>query len=424
MVAAATETAVADMAGTLPGAGDNYLYASETYHSVSVFAPVYLELGGAASLGFPITEMFIERRPDGKAYWVQYFEKAVMEYHPEETSANSYQLAPLGVWRFNEKYPQGAPPPKPLPGPEQYHFSETNHTVSDPFLTYWKEHGQVRRFGYPISESFEEVSEADGKTYTVQYFERAVMEYHPELKPPHQVQLTALGTLRHRALYPNGAPMAASNPIPTPSPSPTPYPTATPMPRAELDLIASNNYEDIIGVVWAIGVLKNIGNAPAMNIQVVVNALDENEHIVATSSDFGTTGVVLAPGDIYPFKVLLDSAASTAKTIEYEWNWEPYNPSSFMAQRVYYDLEIEEHSVQASRIGTTIVGRVKNTGSEIARFVKVTAAVYDASGELVDVGDGYAKFEELAPGQDSPFEIRIRHDADFVRYQLVVTGTR
>jgi hypothetical protein len=217
MIAAATETAVVNLAGTLPSAGDNYLYANETYHSVSVFAPVYLELGGAASLGFPITEMFIERRPDGKAYWVQYFEKAVIEYHPEETGANSYQLAPLGVWRFNEKYPQGAPPPKPLPGPEQYHFNETNHTVSDPFLTYWKERGQVRRFGYPISESFEEVSEADGKTYIVQYFERAVMEYHPELKPPHQVQLTALGTLRHRALYPNGAPMAASNPIPSPT---------------------------------------------------------------------------------------------------------------------------------------------------------------------------------------------------------------
>jgi hypothetical protein len=89
--------------------------------------------------------------------------------------------------------------------------------VQGAFLSLWQEGGQVRRFGYPISDSFEEVSDADGKPYTVQYFERAVMEYHPELEPGQLVQLAALGTSRQAALYPGGAPASASLPQPSPT---------------------------------------------------------------------------------------------------------------------------------------------------------------------------------------------------------------
>ncbi|MFN8540386.1 MAG: hypothetical protein U0232_23275 [Thermomicrobiales bacterium] len=35
-------------------------------------------------------------------------------------------------------------------------------------------------FGYPLTEEFTEVNPADGKSYTVQYFERARFEHHPE----------------------------------------------------------------------------------------------------------------------------------------------------------------------------------------------------------------------------------------------------
>ena len=44
-------------------------------------------------------------------------------------------------------------------------------------------------FGYPISEEFTEVNQADGRTYTVQYFERNRFEWHPELRPPFNIKL-------------------------------------------------------------------------------------------------------------------------------------------------------------------------------------------------------------------------------------------
>src|SRR5438093_13017963 len=63
-------------------------------------------------------------------------------------------------------------------------FPETGKSVCGRFLAYWREHGSLAQQGYPISGQFPETSEIDGKTYTVQYFERAVFEYHPDNKPP------------------------------------------------------------------------------------------------------------------------------------------------------------------------------------------------------------------------------------------------
>lgn len=189
-----------------------YEYARETRHSITYFAAPFKELGGVAVLGYPLTEAFVEKRDPG-LLWVQYFEKAVLEYHPEMSDSNKYQLARLGAERLSRKYGSKIPDAKPLPSTNSQTFPETGYSVSDPFLAYWHTNGGLRRFGYPITASFEEQSDADGKLYIVQYFERAVMEYHPEASAPYDVQLTALGSLRLQALYPDGAPSHADRPV-------------------------------------------------------------------------------------------------------------------------------------------------------------------------------------------------------------------
>ena len=69
------------------------------------------------------------------------------------------------------------------------------------FLAYWQSHGGLAQQGYPISEEFLETSALNGLPYTVQYFERAVFEYHPENQPPYNVLLSQLGTFQYRAKY-------------------------------------------------------------------------------------------------------------------------------------------------------------------------------------------------------------------------------
>ena len=91
-------------------------------------------------------------------------------------------------------------------------FPQTGQTVCGKFLTYWNEHGGLAQQGYPISGEFREVSDLDHKPYTVQYFERAVFEHHPENQPPYDVLLAQLGTYRSQQKYPNGIPAASPTP--------------------------------------------------------------------------------------------------------------------------------------------------------------------------------------------------------------------
>ena len=70
-----------------------------------------------------------------------------------------------------------------------HYFSETEHVVSHAFLKYFRENGGVDIFGYPRSEFMYE----DG--YIVQYFQRARMEWHPEIASGSQMRLTNLGEI-------------------------------------------------------------------------------------------------------------------------------------------------------------------------------------------------------------------------------------
>jgi hypothetical protein len=83
-------------------------------------------------------------------------------------------------------------------------FPETGYCVRDAFLAYWQTHGALPINGYPISGEFTEILE-DGQPYTVQYFERVRMEYHPENAPPNDVLLGQFG----RRLRPADPPVPA-----------------------------------------------------------------------------------------------------------------------------------------------------------------------------------------------------------------------
>ncbi len=67
------------------------------------------------------------------------------------------------------------------------YFPETGHHVSEPFLSVWRQYG-LPIIGYPVSERIEQ------NGMTVQYFERAVFEIHPEYAgTKYEVLLELLG---------------------------------------------------------------------------------------------------------------------------------------------------------------------------------------------------------------------------------------
>lgn len=184
-------------------------YFPETGHSCpELFYNYWLAHGGVEAFGLPITETYSEN-----GLTIQWFERARFERHPQnKDTPYEIQLGQLG----REVRPAD-PAVAPSAQSSARYFVQTGHNVNL-FLNYWNKQGGLERFGMPLSEELRETNTADGNVYTVQYFERARLEYHPEAKgTPGEVQLGLIGTERYAAIKAaNPVAAAAGNPIPAP----------------------------------------------------------------------------------------------------------------------------------------------------------------------------------------------------------------
>jgi hypothetical protein len=155
-------------------------------------------------LGYPISAPFLQESftEPGKFFMVQYFERAILEEHPENfnSPSNGNKFFVLGRLLGKElaKGRENEAPFKPVanPGNGTTWFPETQHTMQSapgPFATFWNKYGGLPVFGYPISEQFQERNPDTGEVYWVQYFERNRFEYHPNESAEFQVLLGLLG---------------------------------------------------------------------------------------------------------------------------------------------------------------------------------------------------------------------------------------
>lgn len=183
--------------------GDTSQHFVETNKTVpGIFGEYWQQHGGLAQQGYPISEVRGEiSELNQQPYTVQYFERAVFEYHPENGPPYNILLSQLGTFQYRRKYPQGAPD-QHLNQTNGIYFSQTGHWVGGKFWAYWQAHGGLAQQGYPLSDEFTEISDLNGQPYTVQYFERAVFESHPENAPPYDILLSQLGTVQYKQKYP------------------------------------------------------------------------------------------------------------------------------------------------------------------------------------------------------------------------------
>ena len=157
-------------------------YFPETGHWVTgEFLKKYLSATDPELLyGNPITDVYEE---PGTKLLVQYFEKARFDLHPEAPEELRVQLALLGELTHE------VGPPIPLgenPTPCRY-FVEAKYPVCFSFLEFFEKHGGIAQFGFPIS------SLEDHEGRIMQYFQRARLEWHPELPPGKRVVVGDLG---------------------------------------------------------------------------------------------------------------------------------------------------------------------------------------------------------------------------------------
>jgi phosphate transport system substrate-binding protein len=193
---------IALLAGLMPAftvrAQSNCQTFTQTGKSVcDRFLEYWNQSGGIAQQGYPLTDVANEKNDtDGKTYATQYFERAVFEMHPENQKPYDVLLSLLGVFQYKQRYSTAGAPGQAASADNPLLFKETGKVVGGKFRTYWEGHGGLAQQGYPISNEFQEKNALDGKTYTVQYFQRAVFELHPENQAPFDVLLSQLGKFR------------------------------------------------------------------------------------------------------------------------------------------------------------------------------------------------------------------------------------
>jgi TolB protein len=182
--------------------------------------------GGLPVFGLPISplqEETINGTTNGQTLQVQWFERQRVELHPENPAPHDILLGPLGVeWlqRHGGDIPalQHAEPQSGC-----RYIEETGHNICGEFLLMWQTNGieqdgiygiseeeSKALFGLPLSESYQQApaqaladdtdsTDDTGNAQpdtpiTVQWFERARLELHPNAPFGEQVQISALGT--------------------------------------------------------------------------------------------------------------------------------------------------------------------------------------------------------------------------------------
>jgi hypothetical protein len=159
--------------------------------------------GGLPVFGYPITPQR-EEMVEGHPVQVQWFERNRLELHPQNAPPYDVLSGRLGVdlleqqgrdWRT---FPTGE-------AQEGCRFiAETGHAVCGDILDTWRANGleldgrpgtseaeSIALYGLPISST--QVEMVAGEQRTVQWFERARFELHPENEPPYHVLLGLLG---------------------------------------------------------------------------------------------------------------------------------------------------------------------------------------------------------------------------------------
>lgn len=193
----------------------------------------YEQNGDVPVFGYPIGPQGPYTSDGGQVVQAQWFERQRIELHPENAAPYDVLIGRVGADLLAQEginwftFPQFDPSRGAQADCED--FTQTGHAVCGLFLDYYKSHGlhidqsqigitpqeSLALLGLPLSEA-QQVTLNDGSTYTVQWFERARLELHPENPAPFNVLEGLLGRELTNQITP--ATTSASQPTATPAP--------------------------------------------------------------------------------------------------------------------------------------------------------------------------------------------------------------
>lgn len=274
-------------------------------------------------------------------------------------------------------------------------FPETGKTVCGKFLTYWDTHGGLAQQGFPISNPFQEKNDLDGKTYTVQYFERAVFEEHPENQPPYDVLLSQLGTFQFQRKYPSGDPSPPITTTPTPPTRSGDFEIFEPAVRIKgANVIVS-------------GAIRYTGTATLINPEITVALLDKDGKEI-NSLPCCALVTLVRPGMYLPYRheisdpdALMADVKVTAKASPATQADIDFYASDWASANVELVLPTDDRDFPKLK------GIIKHNGSKPSEAVNVAAVIWDKDDNVLDVANVVLTISPAnrVQGATLPFEL-------------------
>lgn len=181
----------------------------------------------------------------------------------------------------------------------------------------------------------------------------------------------------------------------SPTPGPTPSAQSTPL---YLTLDDHNTFVDRGGALHFVGQALNHTAVSCTSPRATVRYYDESGTEVAQQESAVHVDILL-PGEKAPFKLSL---------------WDP--PPGIRSYKLtisgtettdlpYVDVTFGQSRAQVEGDNVTIVGLVRNEGTDAASQIRIAAALYDTQDVLVDVAVVSAPLTVLFPDNESPFRL-------------------
>ncbi len=123
----------------------------------------------------------------------QAYDPAVSEHYIAWISRSDVAHGRVQVVSLVQRLPTDPQDPPAVPSADNVYFAQTQHFMSSGFKTFWQGHGGAEILGYPLTEEFSEKDSSTGEQMTVQYFQRAKLEYRPSAPEGQRITVALLG---------------------------------------------------------------------------------------------------------------------------------------------------------------------------------------------------------------------------------------
>lgn len=172
------------------------------------------------------------------------------------------------------------------------------------------------------------------------------------------------------------------------------------------------------GALWVYGIVTNTSPFLVDKVEVIGVLMDAEGEELGTEHGYAARDV-LAPGATSPVVILMQGPPEFASIA-----WEIDVDKATYVPKTVAGLRVEAGPPAANSWGAwEAEGKVYNDGDQPAKFVKVELQGWSADGELLGLGDAYAKGDVLKPGESTRFKhVGVQFDQDPASFEMHVEG--